>query len=184
MLANDLITVLRFLQGKKPQYNPLPIISAFNLILTAHARRTGIPAGKSRYYSPLKSSTSPGAIPLSPRLEAWRGFSLSVKPSVRSLILNMNVCTSPFYIPCERVSSIMEKLGPSSVKFLRHVRVTTKYLSYPRKFTIKGFTKEDATGKMFEDKEMGGKISVEQYFLRSMSFVLLFLLQEHSSLFI
>ena len=96
---------------------------------------------------------------------------MSVRPTVRNLMINVNICTSAFYIPSEHLSDIMERLGSSSAQFLKRVRVTTKHLGYPRKFSIKGFSRNNARDETFDCEELGGKINIEQYFLKSMSSV-------------
>ena len=86
-------------------------------------------------------------------------------------MVNVNICTSAFYIPSERLSDIIERLGPSSAQFLKRVRVTTKYLEYPKKFSVKGFSRNNAREETFDCEELGGKVNIEQYFLKSMSSV-------------
>ena len=160
------------MQGRNPQYDTQPIISAFNLIATTYAGRRGIPVGQNKYFFPPESFNPPSQpIPLSSRIEAWKGFFVSVRPTVRNLMVNVNICTSAFYIPSERLSDIMERLGPSSAQFLRRVRVTTKHLGYPRKYSIKGFSRKNSREETFDCEECVGKVNIEQYFLKSMSSV-------------
>ncbi|KAN0105642.1 Piwi domain containing protein [Russula decolorans] len=78
-------------------YDILPVISALNLILSAHPNRTqaggGVMVGRNRFFFP---SASP-PFPLGGGLEAWRGFYSSVRPSFKQLMVNVNVCTTAFY---------------------------------------------------------------------------------------
>ncbi|KAH8115536.1 Piwi domain-containing protein [Phellopilus nigrolimitatus] len=96
---------------KDVNYIPLPIISAFNLITTAHALHT-----------------SHGRV-LRPERAPQR-------------------CAS----------------NPQS--FYRRVRVTTKHLGYRRKNRIKAFGSQLARKTVFQGNELGGMVSVEQYFQR------------------
>ncbi|KAI5118505.1 hypothetical protein M0805_004005 [Coniferiporia weirii] len=163
----------RYLQGDDPNYDPLPIISAFNLITTSHAAHTGVLFGKNRYYFPPSTFTPPGsALPLSSGLEAWKGFFASVRPVYKKLTINVNVCMSPFYVPYDRLSDAMTQFQQQSRGagnpqfFYRRVRVTTTHLGYRKTSSIKGFGTLSARKTVFPCEELGGKVSVEQYFQR------------------
>ena len=75
---------------------------------------------------------------------------MSVRPTVRNLMINVNICTSAFYITSESISDIMERLGPYSAQFLKRVRVTTKHLGYPKKYSIKGFSRKNSREEKFD----------------------------------
>ncbi|KAH8109367.1 Piwi-domain-containing protein [Phellopilus nigrolimitatus] len=157
--------LVRYLRGGDIKYNPLPIISAFNLITSAHASQTGVQIGKNQYYFP-PSASSGGAFPLSVGLEVWKGFSTSVRPVYKNLMINVNACTSVFYTPYARFSDAMFKYPKLSYgeKFYRHARVTMKHLAYRKKSRIKGFGSQTARKTFFQCDELGGEVSVEQYF--------------------
>ncbi|KAH8106429.1 Piwi-domain-containing protein [Phellopilus nigrolimitatus] len=147
----------RYLQGEDVNYNPLPIISAFNLITTAHALHTGVPDKKAYLFPPAVLGESPLA--LSAGFEAWKGFFASVRPAYKKLI---NVCMGAFYVPNAHCTG---KAIPRA--FYRHVRVTTKHLGYHRKSGIKAFGSQSARKTVFQCDELGGMVSVEQYFQRN-----------------
>ncbi|KAH8108964.1 hypothetical protein DFH11DRAFT_1818387 [Phellopilus nigrolimitatus] len=65
-------------------YDPLPIISAFNLIVI----------------SPLVLSAS---------LEAWKGFFASLRPVYKNLTVNIKTCMGVFYVPNANLSNAMIK---------------------------------------------------------------------------
>ncbi|KAL5522335.1 hypothetical protein ACEPAF_2192 [Sanghuangporus sanghuang] len=160
----------RYLQGEDPLYDPLPIISAFNLITTSHASHNGVLCGKNRYFFPPRMlNESP--FDLGGGLEAWKGFFASVRPVYKNLMINVNVCMSAFYVPYARLSdAILEfqarSRGAIPQELEGRVRVTTTHLGYRKKNPIKAFGAQSARKTMFQCDEFGGKISVEQYFQR------------------
>ncbi|KAH8104896.1 Piwi domain-containing protein [Phellopilus nigrolimitatus] len=157
--------------GGDVNYDPLPIVSAFNLIATAPASRNGILVGQNRYFFP-PSALGESPLVLSAGLEAWKGFFASVRPVYKNLMVNVNVCMSAFYVPNARLSDAMIKYQQMSYgasnpqRFYKRVRVTTKHLGFRMKSGIKGFGRDTARKTTFQCDELGGKVSVEQYFQR------------------
>ena len=149
-------------------YDPLPIISAFNLIMTTHATRNGVSFGKNRYFFPPRS-LNPSEEPfyLSQGLEAWKGFFTSVRPTYKTLMMNVNVCMGAFIIPNKQLSKIILQCGESSASFLRRARVTLNHTGYRKRATIKEFGSKTARETVFQCDKYG-KISVEQYFKKRM----------------
>lgn len=78
---------LRYMEGQVDyrDYDPLPLLSALNLVLQHQASRTGIRFGKNRYFFP----TSLEKKFLSPGLEAVQGFYISVRPGFKQLLVNV-----------------------------------------------------------------------------------------------
>jgi eukaryotic translation initiation factor 2C len=156
-------------------YDILPVISALNLVLSVHPNRNqpgaGVVVGRNRYFFP--SASSP--FPLGGGLEAWRGFYSSVRPSFNQLMVNVNVCATAFYsegnladamITFERVS-----FGARMSTFVLRVRVKTDHLGHRK--SVKRLAKFNAKQHKFEAQELGGVVTVEEYFRRSkISFVL------------
>lgn len=66
-------------------YDPLPLISALNLVLQQHANRVGVRVGKSKYFFPSSSQRHS----LGPGLEAIQGFYASVRPAYKQLMVNV-----------------------------------------------------------------------------------------------
>jgi eukaryotic translation initiation factor 2C len=77
----------RYLNGQTDarDYDPLPLISALNLVLQQHPSRTGVRVGKNRYFFP----SSAEKINLGPGVEAWKGFFTSVRPTFKQLMVNV-----------------------------------------------------------------------------------------------
>lgn len=69
------------------EFDPLPLISALNIVLQQHATRTGVRVGKSRFFF-LSSAEK---IVLGPGLQAVQGFYASVRPSHQQLMVNVYV---------------------------------------------------------------------------------------------
>ena len=156
-------------------YNTKPIISAFQLITTFHASTSGTRFGKNKYYF-APNLFGEGQRDLSPGLEAWKGFFTSVRPVYKQLMVNVNVCMSPFFVPTENLVHAWDTYqrnsrgsGPPPFDFFQKVSVTLTYLGYRKKSAVKGFGKT-ADQTTFDCAELGGKVSVTQYFQRSASF--------------
>lgn len=64
-------------------YDPLPLISALNLVLQQHPAHNGVRVGKSKYFFP------PSQAALGTGLEAWRGYYASVRPTYKQLMVNV-----------------------------------------------------------------------------------------------
>lgn len=172
-----------YLNGADAEYDPLPIVSAFNLITTTHATRTGVLFGKNRYFYP-SSAFGEDTKSLSPGLDAWKGFYTSVRPVFKSLMVNVNVCMSAFYAPKQNLADAILQFsnysyGASPRSFYRRVRVTTSHLGYTKRHGIKAIGPSTARKTTFDCAELGEKVSVEQYFQRSKSFSLSFAFRAH-----
>ncbi|KAJ3494420.1 hypothetical protein NLJ89_g10812 [Agrocybe chaxingu] len=158
----------RYLEGKPEyrDYNALPINSALNLVVQQYANRNGIRVGNSRYFFPSSQKIS-----LGPGVEAWQGFYASVRPSHKQLMVNVNVCMTAFIEPGNLAQRLMDfnrhsrgampTLPPSMVK---SIRVRTKHLGHTKKLLAIG--SKSARNEFFNCEELGGKVSVEQYFER------------------
>lgn len=65
-------------------YDPLPLISALNLVLQTYPNRNGIRVGQNRFFFPQgqRASLGPGVI-------ALQGFYTSVRPAYKQLMVNV-----------------------------------------------------------------------------------------------
>lgn len=146
-------------------YNTLPVISALNLILAAHPLRSGIKVGQDRYF--FRSAAVPAN--LGGGLEAWKGFYSSVRPAHHQLMVNVNVCTTAFYTPGNLAVQMMafqnSSFGARMEAFCKGVRVKATHLGYRK--TVKCLARQNARQYTFPCDELGGSVSVEQYFSRS-----------------
>ncbi|THH12645.1 hypothetical protein EW146_g7502 [Bondarzewia mesenterica] len=148
-------------------YDILPVVAALNLILAAHPNRTqtggGVMVGRNRYFFP---SASP-PVPLGGALEAWRGFYSSVRPSFKSLMVNVNVCTTAFYSEGNLAEAMMEfehaSFGARMQVFAKGVRIKTTHLGYRK--TVKSVAKITPKQHTFKTEEYG-TVNVEDYFRR------------------
>ena len=153
-------------------YDILPVISALNLILSAHPNRTqaggGVMVGRNRFFFP---SASP-PFPLGGGLEAWRGFYSSVRPSFNQLMVNVNVCSTAFYSEGNLAEAMIKfeqvSFGTRMSAFVQRLRVRTKHLGHQK--TVKRLAKLNAKQYKFEAQELGGMVNVEEYFRRSTLF--------------
>ncbi|KAI9435236.1 argonaute-like protein [Russula earlei] len=160
----------RYLVGN-PQYRNydiLPVISALNLVLSAHPNRTqagaGVVVGRNRYFFP---SASP-PFSLGGGLEAWRGFYSSVRPSFNQLMVNVNVCATAFYSEGNLAAAMhafeQASFGARMSAFVQRVRIRTDHLGHQK--TVKRLAKFNARQHRFEAQELGGMVTVEEYFRR------------------
>ena len=128
--------------------------------------------GKNRYFFP------PNVLGEQPHqlgdgLEAWMGFFASVRPVYKSLMVNVKVCMSAFYVPRTRVSDALlefnrQSRGAGHPQYLDgRIRVATTHLGYRKRNTMRGFASTTARSTTFECEQMGGRVSVERYFRES-----------------
>ena len=66
-------------------YDPLPLVSALNLVLQQHARRNGVRVGQNRYFFPY----SAWKVSLGPGIGALQGYFASVRVSYLQLLVNV-----------------------------------------------------------------------------------------------
>ncbi|KAF8907085.1 argonaute-like protein [Gymnopilus junonius] len=171
-------------QARYHSYDPLPLLSALNLVTQHHANKTGFRigrlvkkdgenakerVGRSRYFFPASERLN-----LGPGIEAVQGFYASVRPAFKQLMVNVNVCMAAFIVPgnlADRLNEFrQESRGgmPTLPKGLsRNLKVKTLHLGHKKKVNAIGTT--SARNTFFECEELagpGGKVSVEQYFAK------------------
>uniref|UniRef100_A0A8H8CN02 Argonaute-like protein n=1 Tax=Psilocybe cubensis TaxID=181762 RepID=A0A8H8CN02_PSICU len=165
----DTRQLVTYMEGQPSwrDYDPLPLISALNLVLQQHANRVGIRVGKSKYFFPASTE----AHHLGPGLQAIQGFYASVRPAYKQLMVNVNACMSAFITPGNLADRLQEfntnsRGGmPTLPKgMIKSIRVRTLHLGYKKK--LDSFGNGSARNTTFNCEEFGGKISVEQYFLK------------------
>lgn len=122
--------------------------------------------GRNRFFFPDKSVP---ALSLGGGLEAWKGFYSSVRPAFKQLMVNVNVCTTAFYAPGNLADAMVAfrnaSFGAKVNAFVKGLRVQATHLNYRK--TIKTMSKDTARTYSFECAELGGKVTVEEYFKRS-----------------
>ncbi|KAK7436896.1 hypothetical protein VKT23_018916 [Stygiomarasmius scandens] len=168
-------------------YDPLPLISALNLILQQHAARNGVSIAQddreegeqkkkrntNKYFFP----TSSESFDLSPILTAFRGYYVSLRPTFKQPMVNINVCMTGFVKPgnlaealrrFEGMSGALPTLPPGIIKSMH---VVTRHLGY-RRHRLKAIGTKTARNQDFPCDEFGGRISVENYFKRKYNITL------------
>jgi hypothetical protein len=143
--------------------------------------------GKNRYFFP----SSAEKIKLGPRVEAWQGFFASVRPTYKELMVNVyvsylffsapwklilhtsNVCMSAFVQPGNLADALNEFAAnsrgamPTLPNSMKRIKIKTKHLGHKKPIYRVGTT--SARNTKFPCEELGGVVSVEQYFQKSAS---------------
>ncbi|GBE83588.1 hypothetical protein SCP_0506430 [Sparassis crispa] len=160
-------SLVSYLNGDKQyrQYDIMPVISALNLVLAAHPNRStggGVMVGRNKFFH-FSQQFPP--FPLGGALEAYRGFYSSVRPAHKQLMVNVNVCTTAFYVPGNLAERMQEfeaaSFGARASAFVRGVRVKTTHLGYTK--TVKKLATVNANQHRF-NAEGFGEVTVAQYF--------------------
>ncbi|TFK46333.1 Piwi-domain-containing protein [Heliocybe sulcata] len=161
----DMNQLTQYLEGDAGQRNLdlAPLLSALNLVLQQHPSHAGMRVGKNRYFFP-----SGRGIHIAPGVEAFQGFFTSVRPTHRQLMVNVNVAMTAFYVPGNLAEAMLffqeNTRGGVPNSFAKDVKVTTTHLGYRRRHTIKAVGSNTARQTNFPCEEMGGMVSVEQFF--------------------
>jgi eukaryotic translation initiation factor 2C len=76
----------KYLDGRadSKDYDPLPLISAFNLVLQRMASSNGVRVGQTKYFY-----SSLGQFHLGTGIQGWKGFFMSVRPGYKQLWVNV-----------------------------------------------------------------------------------------------
>ncbi|KAG6900095.1 hypothetical protein C0993_002943 [Termitomyces sp. T159_Od127] len=162
----NLARLTDYMSGKAESrdYDPLPLVSALNLVLQQHASRNGVRVGKNRYFFPASSQK----VSLGPGVEAFQGFYTSVRPSYKQLLVNVNVCMTAFIVPGNLADALLSfsrgshGTMPTLPKSFGRIRVRTKHLGHTK--PIKRIGTTSARNTRFDCAELGGVVSVERYF--------------------
>ncbi|KAI6020149.1 hypothetical protein PISMIDRAFT_93285 [Pisolithus microcarpus 441] len=153
--------------GGDPQYRNfdiLPVISALNVIMASSPGRTGVVVGRNKYF--FRDAAVPFS--LGGGLEALKGFYFSVRPAHHQLMVNVNVCTTAFYVEQNLADAMIEfrdaTFGARMNAFCKGVRVQTTHLG--RRRTIRDVSRFNAKQYKFRADEFGQDVTVEEYFRR------------------
>ncbi|KAF8269712.1 Piwi domain-containing protein [Lactarius quietus] len=142
-----------------------PLISALNLVMQREASQHGIRFGKNRYFFEDGERR-----PLGPNLHALMGYYVSVRPVFKQLMVNVNACMAAFYEPGKLSDALhafeSRSRGAIPQDFLAKVRISTNYRKYKCVRTISRIADTSARKQKFLCKEYGGKITVEEFFLK------------------
>ncbi|KZT65518.1 Piwi-domain-containing protein [Daedalea quercina L-15889] len=148
-----------------------PYISALQLVSQQHARKMGVRIGRdsqTRFF--FRSLTERSPILLGGGLEAWRGFFTSIRPTYSQVMTNINPGIAPFYVPGNlaeaMLASIEENRGVVHPDFGRKLKVKTTYQGSEKTWTIQRVLDTTALWTSFPSQDMGGKVTVADYFAR------------------
>ncbi|KAJ3879731.1 argonaute-like protein [Lentinula edodes] len=166
----DPTQLTQYMEGK-PEFHghdPLPLVSALNLVIQQHAVRTGVRVGKNKYFFP----TSSQGFNLSPMVTAFQGFYASVRPTYKQLMVNVNACMTAFIEPGNLADALIafSRNSRGAMPTLPHelmkkVKVTTKHLGYKRRHILQHVATTTARNTTFTSDKYG-KVSIEEYFLK------------------
>ncbi|KAF7290752.1 Argonaute-like protein [Mycena indigotica] len=150
-------------------YNAAPLLSALNLVLQQFPARKGIRVASNKYFFP--TSTQPHHLGLG--LIAFQGYYTSVRPTYKELMVNVNNCMTAFIEPgnlADRLfqfNTMSQGAMPNLPKaYAKSIKVTTRHLGYKMRKPLKTICGTSARNTFFNCEELGGRISVEQYFAR------------------
>ena len=101
---------------------------------------------------------------------------LVFRANLRHFCLTRNlVCTTAFYTPGNLAQAMTEfrnaSFGARPAAFVKGVRVTATHLGYRK--TVKALSNVNARQHKFVAADLGGEVTVEQYFQRSKLFIFL-----------
>jgi eukaryotic translation initiation factor 2C len=162
-------TICSYLEGQVHSRNAnlSPLISALNIVLQSHASKTGVRVGKNRYFFKQLAKK----MLLGPGIEARKGFFASVRPAYKQLMVNVNVCMTPFYVPGNLADAIMSfqksSMGAMPRRFAQNVIVTTQHLKRKQRKSIYDICDKTAQQQTFHCSDYGEDMSVAQYFQKS-----------------
>ncbi|KAI0699005.1 ribonuclease H-like domain-containing protein [Cytidiella melzeri] len=161
----DLSELTPHLEGRQRDYDTGPSISAMNLILQKHTNQPGsVRVGQNKYFSLAQPSFYLGL-----GLEARRGYFMSVRPMYKQLMVNVNVCMAAFYAPGNLAQAMLafnRDSGGMPSSFADRLKVVSTHLGYPRKRAIYRIMSTTPRQTKFSCDELGGTVTVEQYFQR------------------
>ena len=153
----------------KKRWDFQPFVSALNLIIQKRASNVAIRAGKNRYFFPQEQNRQND---LSQMLIAFKGFYSSARPSLGQVVLNVNVCMTPFYISGTLMDAIARfqdrTQGALPSHFPSRVKIVTNHLGYNRTYTLHDVRGDPGPEAVFFEcsKYNPKKTSVANYFQR------------------
>ncbi len=176
-------TLKAFLDGKL-SYTPQQVITALEVIMRHPiAQSDAVTVGRSIF-------SGRAVEPICGGVDVWRGFFLSLRPSLGRLLLNVDTSTGAFITPGPVIDVLREFLGVAKSQafesihpkeagpietYLRVCRVEATHRGEEnrRRYKVLGLTKTGVAETYFED-ETGKKTSVAQYFAATYNMKLAF----------
>ena len=97
---------------------------------------------------------------------------MSARPVYKELMVNVGVCMTAFYKAGNLADSIVDfqrqSKGAMLQRFAQKLKVTTSHLGYKQTKLLKRIMSTTAETTSFKCDELNAKMTVEQYFKRSM----------------
>ncbi|CAE6438640.1 unnamed protein product, partial [Rhizoctonia solani] len=159
--------------GAKGLFDPQPMISAFNILLSKYPSQHGVMVGRNKWFFPSLHQASD----LGYGLEAFRGYYSSVRPSFQQLMVNVNVATTAFFKPGP-LAPLFQKFGPAGQNqlrtFIHNLRIEMKHTGRIMRKTIKGI-KLNTNARVYKfkcDEFEGQDVTVEVYYKRKYNMTL------------
>ncbi|KAF8455766.1 hypothetical protein BDZ91DRAFT_801275 [Kalaharituber pfeilii] len=161
-----------YIHGKARNYDPEPIIRALNIILakfpTSEAnfkdKRIVNPRRKqNQFFIVDKESRDLGGA-----LVAYRGYYSSVRPSLGTVLCNINVCMAAFFKPMNL--GVMINDGRENVEegiAGDGLKVTTDYMGTRKEMVISGIGDRNPEEQKFFWDEENKEVSVKYFFKKS-----------------
>lgn len=144
------------------------VLSALNLVLTAHASQTGVKIGRGddtkKHPDQRLFFDAPDPKDIGGGLTVREGFYVSVRPAHQRLMVNVNTCHAAFYKPQNFVTALEQYrqfVRGGMGTFGHQVRVETR----PNKnvVMIQGISKENARQHKFKHSQYGW-VTIEKYY--------------------
>lgn len=161
----------KFLDGKL-DYTPYDIISALEVIMRHPMCLNNVVVARSIY-------DGKNVEPISGAVDVWKGYFMSLRPSLGRFLLNVDISASAFIAPGEIIPILRDFLGiPKNETFdslhpkergpieyfLRACRIEVTHRGENRRrYKIVGLSQSSVEQTFFEDHD-GKKVSVAEYF--------------------
>lgn len=161
-----------------------PFVSALNLIIQKRASSVATRSGKNRYFFPAEQDRQNG---LSEMFLAFKGFYSSARPSLGQVVLNVNVCMTPFYVSgtlLDAISSFQRRTqGALPTDFPSKAKIVTKHLGYNKTYTLTEVLGAPGPEAVFFEcsKYKPPRTSVADYFWRGKPVLVFLRLWSHSA---
>lgn len=153
------------------------VLSALNLVLTAHPSQTGVKIGRNddekKHPDQRLFFNSPELKDIGGGLAAREGFYVSVRPAHQQLMINVNTCHATFYKP-QNFKDALEEYSQfvrgNTDAFASQVRVTTRPNNHV--VMIRGVSQRNALQHRFKHNEFGW-VTIAEYYERSEDIIIL-----------
>lgn len=162
----------KFLDGKL-DYTPYDVITSLEVIMRHPMCQGNVVVGRSIF-------DGKGVEPIAGAVDVWKGFFLSLRPTLGRMLLNVDISATAFIAPGDIIPILRDFLGIPKNEvfdslhprergpvehFLRACRIemTHRGEGHVRRYKVLGLSSTSADQTFFEDQD-GKKASVAEYF--------------------